>query len=138
MWTVRVRIPPGVPGLPDRVGSRPPESTAVPTSGTRGGEWLKGTPYRGERYMAKSPCLGGGAPVRIRGARAAPPRNTERQDTMANAQLPTQEEIDQAMQALNATAGKIVAALNQLGEAAEALRAVFDKLLNIPTGGDDE
>jgi hypothetical protein len=88
--------------------------------------------------MAKSPCLGGGAPVRIRGARAAPPRNTERQDTMANAQLPTQEEIDQAVQALNVTAGKIVAALNQLGEAAEALRAVFDQMPNTPTGDDDE
>ena len=52
---------------------------------------------------------------------------------MANAQLPTQEEIDQAMQALNATAGKIVAALNQLGEAAEALSAVFDYMSNHPT-----
>jgi DNA polymerase I-like protein with 3'-5' exonuclease and polymerase domains len=57
---------------------------------------------------------------------------------MANAQLPTQEEIDQAMQALNATAGKILAAFNQLVEATGALSAVFDKLLNIPTGGDDE
>jgi hypothetical protein len=71
---------------------------------------------------------------------------------MTNTQTPTQEEIDQAMQALNVTAGKIVAALNQLGEAAEALRAVFDRLprdetetalyrgmpFNTPTGGDDE
>jgi hypothetical protein len=57
---------------------------------------------------------------------------------MTNTQLPTQEEIDQAMQALNATAVKILAAFDQLGEAARALRAVFDKLLNIPTGGDDE
>jgi hypothetical protein len=43
--------------------------------------------------MAKSPRLGGGAPVRIRGARAAPhktapPRNTERQATLADNDTP--------------------------------------------------
>src|SRR5690606_19859249 len=99
-----VRGGPRAPGLPDRVGSRPPESPAVPTSGTRGGEWLKGTPYRGERYKAKSPRLGGGAPVRLRGARAAPhkaapPRNTERQAHMT-ADTPE----DRAQRANNAVA----------------------------------